>query len=264
MDFVLSIKSIKHQYWRQRARWLEICDEYSPESVWAKVGALRASWRREVVEIGGVKLRLERDIPSRLRTIIYRGFYEQAEREIVKTRLMPDDVVLELGTGIGLIASSCALKIGSNRVHTFEANPALIPRIKETFQLNGVSPILHNYILGEGEAKRIFYVTPEFWSSSTIKRRGKSSEVSVEQKDFNSVLREIQPTFLIVDIEGGEFDLFQYADLQSVRKLAIELHARIIGPERTGFVVKRIEEQGLTKIPESCVGDEQLYFERRS
>ena len=245
MDLVLTIDSIKHRYWRQRARWLEFCDEYSPRSIWLKICAWRASRRREVVELGGVRLRMERDIPSRLRTIIFRGLYEQAEREIVKARLMADDVVLELGTGVGVIASSCALKIGSNRVHTFEANPALISRIKDTFKLNGVSPNLYNCILGAGEATRSFYVTPEFWSSSTINRSENSYEVDVVQRDFNSVLKQIEPTFLIVDIEGGEFELFQYADLQGVKKLAIELHARIIGPEKTGFVVQRIEEHGL-------------------
>jgi len=39
-------------------------------------------------------------------------------------------------------------------------------------------------------------------------------------------VQKINPTFLIIDIEGGEDELLKYADFHNVRKLIIELHER--------------------------------------
>lgn len=60
----------------------------------------------------------------------------------VAAKLDADDVVMDVGTGIGLVATLCAQRIGSERVYTYEANPALERPIRETFELNRVSPHL--------------------------------------------------------------------------------------------------------------------------
>ena len=183
---------------------------------------------------------------------------------MIASRLDRNDVVLEIGTGIGVIATLCAQQIGSDRVHTFEANPQLIPAIEETFRLNGVAPHLYNCVLGSGPGTRTFFVMKDFWSSSTVRRRADARQIEVPVRDLRVTMNEIRPTFLIVDIEGGEWDLFQDIDLSGVEKLSIELHSRVIGAEKTGFVRSTIEKACLRLVPEACSGDEQLYFERRA
>jgi len=55
---------------------------------------------------------------------IYFGDYERKEATIVSQRLTADDVVLEIGAGIGFLSAYCAKRIGSERVFAYDANPA--------------------------------------------------------------------------------------------------------------------------------------------
>lgn len=155
------------------------------------------------------------------------GDYEAKEAEIVEKRLAPDDVVLEAGAGLGFLSAYCARRVGSHNVHAYEANPGLIPLIGETYAKNGVAPRLVNALLAKGEGEREFKLAGEFWASSAHRKGGKS--IKVRQVDLNSELARIRPTFLIVDIEGGEAEFFAGADLGCVQKICVETHADVLG-----------------------------------
>jgi FkbM family methyltransferase len=197
-----------------------------------------------------------------MREILYSGKYELAERRIVAKCLESSDTVLEIGTGLGLLAVLCAKRVGSERVVTVEANPALIPVIRETFELNGVRPELKNCVLGKGHGELVFYVMKDFWSSSTVKRSDSATPVMVAQQDFADLLATVRPTFLIIDIEGGEYDLLKDMELPFVRKIAIELHERVIGRDKTTSVLESLARQGFLAVDHLCFGREQLYLER--
>lgn len=169
---------------------------------------------------------LKAGIPLGVARQIWLGEYEDKEFEIVSRRLAPDDTVFEVGTGLGFLAVYCARIIGSDRVFTYEANPGLIPLLEEVFSRNQVRPHLVNAILGKGEGTRRFHLAEDFWSSSA--HRAGSHQTTVPQLDLNTELRRVRPTFLIVDIEGGEFELFAEADLSSVKKICVETHPDVL------------------------------------
>lgn len=253
---------IRETYWRARESWPELIDNYSPSALLRKMRANVAAWRGDCVILDDVRLRMGRHLSPALRDVVYSDRYERAERRMIAQRLEREDIVLEVGTGLGLIATMCARRIGSDRVFTFEANPALVTVIEETFALNQVAPRLYNCILGTGGGTRTFFVVDEFWSSSTVQRRPDARAVHVPVRDLRSTMEEIRPTFLIVDIEGGEWELFRDIDLSGVRKVSIELHSRVIGSEKTNAVRAGIAGAGLELVPEACSGDEQLFFQR--
>jgi FkbM family methyltransferase len=199
-----------------------------------------------VVELSGVKLRLTPYVDRRVLDAIVEGSYEADELEMVKQRLAPDDVVMELGTGLGLLSTFCAKRIGSARVFTFEANPALEPIIRSTFTLNGVSPTLEMRAVGPRAGTVTFHVPPDFWGASTVKYRH-ARTISVPMTPFNEHTARIRPTFLIIDIEGGEYELVSGMDLSGVRMIAIELHPTIIGREKTQAVLGAFESQGFSQ-----------------
>ena len=75
----------------------------------------------------------------------------------------------------------------------------------------------------------MFYVHNEFWMSglqpyNTVAR---IDEVRVDR--LNEVLKELQPTVIVCDVEGEEKDLFNDADLNSVARILIEIHQYRIG-----------------------------------
>ncbi len=77
---------------------------------------------------------------------IIRGDYEIDENSILKEPLSADDVLPELGTGLGFNAI-CAAKINGGKVISFEGNPNMIPLIRENMKRNNVSFELSNEIL---------------------------------------------------------------------------------------------------------------------
>lgn len=158
---------------------------------------------------------------------IYFGDYEAKEIEIISKRIEPSDVVLEVGAGLGYLSAYCAKQVGSNNVFTFEANPELIPVIQETYAKSSVNPTITNAMLAEGDSEREFHLEEDFWASSAHRTGGRS--ITVQQLDLNTELERINPSFLIVDIEGGEVEFFSNANLNMVRKICVETHSDVVG-----------------------------------
>jgi FkbM family methyltransferase len=193
-------------------------------------------------------------------TLLRRGWHGLEEHRLVIPALEGDDVVMELGGGIGHMAIRCAKKIGSDRVSTFEANPGLARVMRENFRLNSVSPTAYFCLLGEKEGRSEFHLGDNFWSDSTVRAPYHDRSITVPVRPFNEMVEVLDPSFLIVDIEGGEYALFEYADLGRVRKLMIETHPKVLGAEKVDLMLKRIGHRGFD-LRES-IKDCFLFFRR--
>lgn len=216
--------------------------------------------RPSVVDVEGVKIKIPSLASNVIRSALFEGYYEASELQIVMNRLSQDDVVMELGTGLGLLSTYCAKQIGNDRVFTFEANPALEQPIKTNYALNQVNPKLEIGLVGEQAGFNTFYVNNDFWSSSIVNASENTKPITIPVISFNEKVKEINPTFLLIDIEGGEYELFKYADFYNVKKLMIEVHKRILNPQQNEFVNDAIAKAGF-KLVEGD-GSEELYFER--
>lgn len=168
-------------------------------------------------------------IKKRLR----RKKYEDAERELISTHLHRDSPVIDLGAGVGYTA--CVIDMitdDSTPIVAVEANKSLIPVIKRIRDLNHSNfNILHSAYDSEKDSVK-FQVAEDFWSSSQYSREDrKQTEVTVPAASLGEVLKEYNlesPVQLIVDIEGGEHDLFvnEYNLLQNkVSIIIFEYHS---------------------------------------
>lgn len=179
------------------------------------------------------------------------GDYEIDENKILHNTLEKDDVLLELGTGLGFNSISAAI-INNNKVFTYEGNPNLIPLIRQNMQRNNVDFSLKNEIVlskMNGHANYTFNVVKDFWSSSTKSNiNGEIVEkVNVPTSNISKILSDVNPTYLMVDIEGGEEDFFEdcsFLQGSSIRKILLELHANIIGEEKCSMVIENILKSG--------------------
>lgn len=204
--------------------------------------------RRPVAELGGIKIPVSRAMSDNIRAAIYDGYYESAELRTVQTRLEPDDRVMEIGAGVGFISSYCAKKIGSDRVYAYEANPQMEAIIRDVYAHNGVNPLLQMCIVSDREGEQTFYVDPDFWSSSTMHHGTQSMAVTVPTKKLNDEILRLDPTFLIMDIEGGEYDLFQQIIFNRIRKIAVELHTGILGQDKIDTIKKVMADAGFSTV----------------
>lgn len=231
-----TLQALKQLYWSQRSHFASWRRHNPPGEIGRKFALRARAWRHPIVELEGVKLYRGSGLGIAVLEAIESRQYETPESRIVRHALKPGDSVLELGTGLGFIASMCARQVGNENVHTYEANPALEPVIRRNFRLNRVAPHLDIALLGDDVGWITFYVMKNFWSSSTIKRHPQAKPIQVPTKRFNDELARLRPSFLIIDIEGGERDFIHYARLDGVQKICIELHPHVIGRESVAEV----------------------------
>lgn len=194
--------------------------------------------------IRGIRVPVGPHLSQVIQAHLAAGLYERQELGVIGQTIDRDDIVMELGTGCGVISAYCAKTIGSRRVHTYEANPELEEPIRRLYAVNSVDPQLHICMVGHELGTRPLYIEDDFWTSSPVRRSAGARVVQVPTRPFNEEVRRINPTYLIVDIEGGEYDLLMRADLQNIRKVLVEMHGGVIGPERVVALAARLRESG--------------------
>lgn len=187
-------------------------------------------------------------IDSKSRRALYRNNYERPEMIAVATTLRDGDRVLELGSGIGAISSLCGKLVGSRGfLAAVEGNPALLPLIEETWRLNGVvgTPIWGLVAQHDGTAD--MWIGKELVSNSSVVR-GEGDICAVPTLSLNRLIKEHQPTVLVIDVEGAEVEILSTARLDGVRAICMEVHPHIVGNERILDLVHLLREAGINLI----------------
>ncbi len=200
------------------------------------------------VEFDGVRVYVDPRFGKSIAKDLLNGGYEWWERQILKAHLAPTDIVMELGAGIGVISTYCAQRLGSERVFAYEGNPILEHFIRRTYGLNRVSPTIEMCLIGEHDGEQSFWLAEDFWASSTLAQPGAPFApdrcIKVPVKAFSQEVRRINPSLLIVDIEGGEDEFCRCADFHNVQKILLEMHEWIIGPDAVESIRSRLSDAG--------------------
>lgn len=160
---------------------------------------------------------------------LMRGRHTLHERQILQKILEPGDKVMELGGGIGMVAIFSSKIVGAENVVSFEANPGLESLIRDNYALNNVSPTLKVAMVGPEPGSRTFHVSTQFSRSSVFDPGGETTPVEVPVLALAEELRNIGPSVLVLDIQGGEVELIEYADFSAVKKILIEFHPSMTG-----------------------------------
>jgi len=227
--------------------------------------AARRVLRPPVITHFGVRLALDASVLSpAIVESLYRGGYEGPEVEMIRATLRPEDRVLEIGGGLGFIGIITARLVRlPQQVLIIEANPQLIPVMQRNFALNGVHPEVRNVVLGRDGASEVsFYLHDDFWASSLMPFAG-GRETRVPQQDARQVLDAFRPTYLIVDIEGGEIALLDDLDLAGVETLCLEVHPGATGQPAIDTMFAQFARQGFVLERASRLENVVLFRRRR-
>lgn len=210
----------------------------------------------ESVRIDGVEVMLDEAWASPpVRTALRSGSYERAEREVLAATLSSDDMYLELGCGIGLLATLAAARVGDRNVVAVEANPVLADAARETASRNGHMIEVRNVVLLEDPVEEIasFYVRPDFRESSLspLPEAQKDDELPVELQriqvptvDAYRTIASVGASYLMVDIEGGETDLLRLPLPNCVMTVCVDLHAEATGIDTQSEMVAALLANG--------------------
>ncbi|MBB4198054.1 FkbM family methyltransferase [Rhodoblastus sphagnicola] len=199
----------------------------------------------------GVMLEIPLNIMSdKFHSDLMNGTYEDKELSPIRKNLRPDDTVLELGAAVGFISTWVAKMLPQGRVVTYEANPNMIPVAANNHKRNNVNVVLNHALVTSSDSETMdFFVDKTFFWDSGIYARAHDNgsvreKISVRSENFSKILREVDPSILIIDIEGGEVGLFDnVSSLGRVRHIFFELHA-FIGPLEIHRIFKKLDELG--------------------
>jgi FkbM family methyltransferase len=187
--------------------------------------------RGEFIELSGVKIFANLDKYSEtIIKYIKNGGYESGERQVIPKILERGDRVIEIGSAIGCVSMVAAKIVGQENILAFEANPALIDDAQSNYLANGFSivsknAILQNRVNWSGKGRSVdFFINADFWASSTARTAGTVETVSVPTLCFEEEAELFCANTLICDIEGGEIELLELADLTNFDKILLEVH----------------------------------------
>lgn len=222
-----------------------------------------------VITCNGIKVPLDRRIITpKIEKPLRSGRYEGGEIASLRRVLRQGDRVLELGAGLGLCSTAAAQFEGVEAVVAVEANPELIPLIRETHRLNGVEDridVRNCVITAEGGTLVPFYLRADFWAASL--EADSRPYVRVEHlvgTALADLIAEIRPTVLVCDIEGGELGLFDGLDLSCLRHVVIELHPKVYGNRGLAQIAAVLSGQGLFPAADNVPGSTVQRFDRQA
>ncbi len=220
-------------------------------------------WSRTVLDVKGVVRTLTRsrkpkfrgfitvpiDATEYLKSIrwpIYREIYEDAEVTAVAAIVRPDDRVLELGAGCGIVSAVAAsrLKSSSTQMLSYEANSDLAPSFKATMAANGLAPVLCNAAIGRNEGSAEFFVKQDFLSSSALDRGRVTAKRTVPVHSFLAVVNQFKPSVVLMDLEGAETEIFADPLPDFVRAVSGEFHPHITGDAAVTKIAQALFSQG--------------------
>jgi FkbM family methyltransferase len=151
---------------------------------------------------------------------------------------------MELGAGTGYMTTAACRIVGSDNVVAYEADPKMIEIAEQTFKLNEVAPTLINAVLGDREGSTDFYIDRQAFTLSTTKPRADCARISVPMTSFEDALAAHQPSYLMVDIEGGEIELLAHGLPAHVRSLCVEAHPGVVGEQAIAEMVGTLLDGG--------------------
>jgi len=189
-------------------------------------------------------------ITPAIKHAIESGYFEAEEAAQLPHIVEPDDIVLDIGAGIGFISTLIARR--AERVISVEANPDLLPFMAQLHQLNGVKNAKRlNVVLGDSEAgKATFYLRADFWMGSLVAGPNPyKSSVKVPYMGLNTLLHDEGVTLIVCDIEGAESFLFTRSELCCVDRVYLELHDHITGLKGVASVFEAMAARGFTYDP---------------
>ncbi len=168
--------------------------------------------------------------------------YEKDELSLIKY-LEKEDNVLELGSCLGYLSVLVSKKV--KNIISIERNPELIDSLQQTkidnnchnlyfintiIDKDNIYKEMFTYdLIVAGSADRDDKYNPDYnnkWSKNIKRYNIKTTDIEILEKEY-----DISFNTLIIDIEGGELQLFnQYKNYikKNIKKFIVEVHGRLM------------------------------------
>ena len=179
------------------------------------------------------------------------GNYEKAERELIAMMqeaglIRPGDRVIEAGGGLGVIAMHVADIVGDAAVFVFEPDPDTRAGLRENLRRNGHDIHVEDAALVAGDERTVaFSVGHHFYARGTHRRS--DHVITVPAESISHAIARLDPTILVLDVEGAEADLVCSVDnFRNVHGIHIEVHSKMLR-ERMADMFEHLSRHGFRR-----------------
>ncbi|MBZ3695468.1 MULTISPECIES: FkbM family methyltransferase [Phyllobacterium] len=207
--------------------------------------------------VHGVTIPLNSDeVSPTIWAALTKGDYEANEVQLVTQAVQPNDRVLELGTGLGVVTSTIAGVEGS-LIWSFDANPATSQLAARVVEANGHKNVqLTTGLLTAGNPKRFkFYIRSDLWMSSVYENQGPyETTIDLISGDIDQFITKHSINVVVMDIEGAEHDLLVHANLPGIERIFVELHDHLYGLIGVREIMAALAAKGFAYDPRASNG----------
>lgn len=209
----------------------------------------------DVISCGGLQIAVDRQLfPRSVIDSLISGQYELLERCAVSRVCTQSDVVVELGSGIGVISMEMLRTILPGNLVCFEANSVLIDCARRTFAINGVVGVdISNSVLKSrawirGHGDRIRFRSDNNFLASRVLLDSEldSNSIQLGVSCLEDTIERVGATILVCDIEGDEVELLCSATLEGLRVIVVEVHPNVVGKAAVESMVRHLVISGFS------------------
>lgn len=219
----------------------------------------------------GVKVRFATEHLSIAQAVrIKKGKYEGKEVHAITSCLSGGERVLELGGGIGFVSSVVCKTKSPSSYDVVEANPRLIPMIKDTHALNEIAAVRIHNCIATSDVKALrrgyfdFNIGESFGASSIMKIEKSVEKIRVPTIDIGRMINQAKPNVLISDIEGAEVGLLDDVDISNIDLAIFEVHPGIVGLGGVDRLFRTMSRQGFAYSAKGSQGAVVVFNRHRS
>jgi FkbM family methyltransferase len=193
-------------------------------------------------------------VPENVVYLLLSNLYEESERKALKKFLDADIPVVELGACFGVVSCIANRRLRRPQDHVVvEANPALLPLLKENRERNGCSFKIVHGAMAHGTERVTFNVSENVLASG-LHQKGQRA-VDVPAVTLERLLDDhgFARATLVCDIEGAELELVQYELTTLSKRIAaiiMETHERLVGEKLTRRMFARLKSAGFELVDE--------------
>jgi FkbM family methyltransferase len=193
------------------------------------------------------------------------GNYEVAERRLLaymvdSGHISRGDRVLEAGGGLGVLTMKIADIVGDDSIVVFEANPRTAEALQANLALNGHAiKVEIRALVADVNADVAFADLIEadagFGGCSTHRVESGVPTITVPAEALAEALRRVDPTVLVIDVEGAEHDLLaSVRDWGRLRSIHMEIHPDVLPAPKIAAMLRRLAQDGF-RVVELPVSD---------
>lgn len=184
---------------------------------------------KKLIKFRDIYLVLDNTIDHDIINCIKNNTYERSEINYVLDNYTDNDKILELGASIGGMSSIIGKLFNPETYTAVEANKELIDILRLNNLINDAKVNVLNYAVSDKEGFSDFYICDKCWSSSLTPIKDAIRIDKVKNISLNRLILESNANFLICDIEGGEYEIFNdNVNINQINKICIEIHKNSI------------------------------------